>query len=994
MIFRLLSFAQQPDIVFHHTTEKEGLSYNIVNTFLKDSRGMLWIGTYNGLNKYDGAHFFKYHSGYGKNTLPNNTVHDLAEDKGGNIWGATENGVFCLNPITGNFRNYALPTKLGMTAVFNIFVDKEGVVWAANYFNLTFLNADADSFQQVPAKGSYPNLWIRKNGMAESLDGKSIYLATKQGLVYYDKVSKQFVFINEMSKNNLTVNVVGASALCKTFYGHYWYADNDAKTIIGFDPNTRQEKYSITTKEITKSFEAATLFEDHNHMLWVSTWGNELYMIDYLHENKVTRIRHNKNDVSSVAGDFFWDAMQEADGTLWLGTVGGISKCNPSRSFYKVHRLPEAINTIQKPAISFLTENPLDKTWWLSTAKQVLVNYNPSTSKTITYDVKKFFPDKNKKSPAGVNRMIFLKDSILVFSRDGAWIKKTGAGNFTPLILRAPYSNWRLTDVAFYGESILYCISIDKLLRWDLQTGNLDSLAFSKPFMVEDNRLFLGKPNADSKGKVWMLNGSNWLTYTEGDSLKPIRMNYQDSTEADDGYFTSMIMDQKGDLWMAKKGDGLIYYSPSKNISKQFKQVDGLVMDHIMAVDKDGEGKIWSACYNQFSVYNPLLNSFYNFTLPLSTNNYGYVNYIAALHNGNIIANVGGDVVEFFTGKLKPLQIKDRPLIGMLSINEGDSNYYSGNTLHLSPIENSLRIKFGMLTDNLATPYNMLYILDGADKKWSISTENFEANYNSLLPGTYSFRVKALAKDRSWQTGETVLKIHIANPFYTTWWFFLLMASLLVSGFVFFYRFKIDKQRQIFTLETKAESLEKEKTMIQYESLKQQLNPHFLFNSLTSLRSLIKTDSKTAAWFLDGLSKVYRYVLRSADQQLVLVKEEIAFVTTFAELQKVRFGEGFQVNIHISDNASEKQIAPVVLQNLFENAIKHNTTAADSPLVIDIFDGDDYLHVRNNLQRYRIVETSNKQGLQSLLKLYSFYTEKLVLIEEDELYFTVSVPLL
>ena len=220
------------------------------------------------------------------------------------------------------------------------------------------------------------------------------------------------------------------------------------------------------------------------------------------------------------------------------------------------------------------------------------------------------------------------------------------------------------------------------------------------------------------------------------------------------------------------------------------------------------------------------------------------------------------------------------------------------------------------------------------------------------------------------------------------------VAGLLVVGFVYFYRFKIAKQRQIFTLETKAESLEKEKTMIQYESLKQQLNPHFLFNSLTSLRSLIKTDSKTAAWFLDGLSKVYRYVLRSADQELVRVSEEVAFVTTFAELQKVRFGEGFQVNFSIADAAAEKQIAPVVLQNLLENAIKHNTTSIDSPLVIDIFDAEDYLHVRNNLQRYRIVETSNQQGLQSLRKLYGLYTEKAVLVSETEQCFTVSIPLL
>jgi LytS/YehU family sensor histidine kinase len=160
------------------------------------------------------------------------------------------------------------------------------------------------------------------------------------------------------------------------------------------------------------------------------------------------------------------------------------------------------------------------------------------------------------------------------------------------------------------------------------------------------------------------------------------------------------------------------------------------------------------------------------------------------------------------------------------------------------------------------------------------------------------------------------------------------------------------------------------------------------------LRSLIKTDSKTAAWFLDGMSKVYRYVLKSADQELVLLKDEVAFVQTFTELQKIRFGEGLQVLITITPEAGQRHIAPVVLQNLVENAIKHNTTSIESPLVIEIFTDDSRLYVRNNLQRYRVVETSNKQGLLSLKNLYSFYTDLPINIEESAQHFTISIPLL
>lgn len=992
LICTLGAVAQQPDITFHHITQKDGLSYNIINSFLKDSRGMLWIGTYNGLNKYDGAHFYTYQSGHEKNTLPSNTVHDLAEDRKGNIWGATDNGVFCLNANTGRFRNYLIPNKLGWTGVHNIVCDNDGVIWVTNFFNLSFFNAATDSFQLAPAKEKYNEHWMVKNGMAVSPDGKCIWLATRKGLQCYDKKSALFISADNNNDSSLfKKNSTGA--LCKTSYGHYWYVDNKTKTIVAFDPETKKVKYNINAKELENMGTAATLFEDNNHMLWLSTWNYEVFMIDYLHGITITRIRHNKNDLSSVAGEFFWDAMQDADGTLWLGTVGGISKSNPSRSFYKVHHLPAEVNTKENPAIGFIAENPFDKTWWIGTAKQALVHYDPATSKTVTYQLGKFVPDKNKKTPPGVYRLIFLKDSVLLFSHNGAWIK-TGTGNFTPLSLAAPFNNWLLRDAVLYKQQILYCTSVDKLLRWDLKTGKLDSLVFAKPFITEGNDLYLGVPCADSNGKLWMLNGSNWLTYTDGSKLKPVKMNYQDSTEADDGYFTCMTMGRNGDLWMSKKGDGLIYYNPEKNISKQFKQEDGLVMDHIMSVVEDGEGRVWSAAYNQFSVYNPLLRSFYNFTLPLSADNYAYANFMAPLHNGNIIANIAGDVVEFFTGKLQPPQVKDKPLISILTVNSVDTNFYAGDQLQLSPGENSLRIKFGMLTDNVFTPYDMLYILDGAEKEWSVSSANFEANYNSLPPGNYIFKVKALAKDKSWQTKETTLRIRIQTPFYKAWWFVISLAVFFLASVFTFYRYRIKQNEKLLQLESKAQLLEKEKTMVLYESLKQQLNPHFLFNSLTSLSGLIEADQKMAGNFLEQMSKIYRYILKSSETETVSLKEELQFVQLYVSLQTTRFEKGLQVNIDVPQEYQHYKIAPVTLQNMIENAIKHNVIDEDAPLVIDIFIEDDYVVVKNNLQKKNKVETSNKQGLESLKKLYRYLSPLPVLVNESALYYEIRIPMI
>lgn len=953
---------------------------------------MLWIGTYNGLNRYDGAHFYTYHNGTASNTLPNNTVHKLVEDKNGNIWGGTDYGVFCLDVRTGEFKNYRLPGIRKDLAIYNICTDKSGLVWAAGNNNLYFFNIATDGFTVARLQDSAAIYGIRKNGLAESPDGKGFWLATHHGMLYFDKANKDFT----ASKNNgdsILFNTHSSSALCKTAFGHYWYVDNQTKTIIGFDPLNKTIKYTISLSEVSGIGYGSTLFEDSNHILWLSTWNYEIFMIDYRHGNVIKRMRHQKNDVTSMAGDFFWDAMEESDGTLWFGTVAGISRCSPSRSFYKVHHLPAAVHTQENPSIGLISENPLDKTWWFITSKNILVHYNPLSGTSEQFSIYDFVADKNNRTPEYNYRILFYKDSILLFSQNGAWVKK-GTSNFKPLLLQSTYANWVLRDAVLYDNHILYATTWRKLLRWDLQTGTMDSMVITEPILIEKKEPGLYRPVVNNKGNVWMTNGFDWLTCTDKNGLKLLKINYQPEEEEDDGYFTDIKMASNGVLWFAKKGDGIIYYNPATNKSKQLKQQDGLVMDHVMAVAEDSSGKIWAGAYNQFSVYNPLLNSFYNFTLPLSVNNYAYINLMATLGNGNIIASIGADVVEFFPGRLKAPQVKDKPLISMLYLNGDDTSLYYNSSLHLLPNENSLRIKFGMLTDNVAMPYDMLYIMEGAEKSWTVSSANFEANYNSLPSGDYTFKVKALAKDKSWQTKETVLQIHIATPFYKSWWFIVLVIMTVATALYSLYRFRLQKQKEVIELQSKAQLLEKEKTIVMYESLKQQLNPHFLFNSLTSLSGLIQTDQKLAVGFLEQMSKLYRYILKSSENETVPLKDEINFAKLFISLQKTRFSKGLEVNINIDEEYLHYKIAPVTLQNMVENAIKHNIIDADSPLVVDMFVEHEYVVVKNNLQKKNMVETSNKQGLESLKSLYRYLSDRPILIEEDEKSFAIKIPLI
>lgn len=192
----------------------------------------------------------------------------------------------------------------------------------------------------------------------------------------------------------------------------------------------------------------------------------------------------------------------------------------------------------------------------------------------------------------------------------------------------------------------------------------------------------------------------------------------------------------------------------------------------------------------------------------------------------------------------------------------------------------------------------------------------------------------------------------------------------------------------------KAERLEKEKSQVQFDNLKNQLNPHFLFNALTSLNSLIFEDQKLASEFLQQLAKVYRYLLQNKDKNFVTLKTELDFIQHYVSLLETRFHGALKINFNITEAAKERAIVPVTIQMLIENGLKHNIADHARQLIIDIFSVGDYLVVSNNLQKRKVVETSNKQGLENLKSLYRFLTDKPILIEQTTDRFYVKVPLI
>ncbi len=195
-------------------------------------------------------------------------------------------------------------------------------------------------------------------------------------------------------------------------------------------------------------------------------------------------------------------------------------------------------------------------------------------------------------------------------------------------------------------------------------------------------------------------------------------------------------------------------------------------------------------------------------------------------------------------------------------------------------------------------------------------------------------------------------------------------------------------------LQVMAAELEKEKFNLQYHHLRNQVNPHYLFNTLTSLDGLIQSNPALASEFVRHMSKVYRYTLQHKENEVVSLAEEMEFISHYKRLLAIRYDKGLSIEEQLSETAKEKGIVMVTMQLLIDNAIKHNSIQSLQPLRIIVRVENDYLVVQNNIQLRKQIETSNKQGLQQLRQLYQYLSEKPIVIDQNEEKFTIKIPLL
>lgn len=224
---------------------------------------------------------------------------------------------------------------------------------------------------------------------------------------------------------------------------------------------------------------------------------------------------------------------------------------------------------------------------------------------------------------------------------------------------------------------------------------------------------------------------------------------------------------------------------------------------------------------------------------------------------------------------------------------------------------------------------------------------------------------------------------------------FYFLRGLFHNAVILVIYFAMQTQRRKQQIEVENAGLKEENVLAQLDLLRQQVNPHFLFNALNTLKSMVKEADPLASNFVVHLSGVYRYLLQNTMKQQAPVAEELEMLQSYAFLLKTRFSGNFDLHIDLPEHALQSSLPPLTFQLLLENAVKHNVVSTDRPLRIEIFCPDEHhIVVRNNLQLKKSVEGSNGAGLENINRRYLLLTAKGVEVSQEGGYFSVTLPLI
>jgi hypothetical protein len=518
-------------------------------------------------------------------------------------------------------------------------------------------------------------------------------------------------------------------------------------------------------------------------------------------------------------------------------------------------------------------------------------------------------------------------------------------------------------------------------------------------------------------GASHLLRSESWFTT----SLKS--ESFHKGHGLGNNFIYHILQDNSGNIWFGTDGNGLAKYDQSGFTF--YDEKDGLDDDVIYVMDEDEDGNIWvstpgsgvyrfdGTTFEHFGkdkgiIGNDLfsLSCHKNFVFILTESGLDIIDRTTNIVTGlneelgirklhaelNCVYKID-DLIYFPTSEgiikidvkllsgfdLVPHTVFDRTTVNLKPVDDASE-------LILSPDQNQLVFEYTGHWYLAPGKVHYNIKLSGYDPDWK-STYDRRASYASLPPGDYSFELTSFLNQLPQGSSSLRTTFKILQPVYSRWWFILLVA---IAVGLFFYWFVKSRENRLKL----AEARKKEKLEFEFQTLKNQINPHFLFNSFSTLISMIEEKPEQAVEYTDKLSDFFRDILEVKDKELVLLAEELEMIRNYYFIQHKRFGDNFKLTIKLDADIQKTKIPPLTLQLLTENAIKHNVISKNKPLIVEIKNDKNLILVTNNFQPKKNVETSTGLGLKNIKERYRIISGMEIRIEKTANIFTVFLPII
>jgi signal transduction histidine kinase/ligand-binding sensor domain-containing protein/CheY-like chemotaxis protein len=859
-------FGQEINLRFQHITSDQGLSQNTVDCILKDSRGFMWFGTWNGLNCYDGYGFTIFKTENHTQSLSNNFVYSICEDHQANIWIATKSGLNKLITSTNQFVRFFHNSRDNNTVSSDkiniVYCDHEGAIWvgtADNGLDRIEFNSDNNQKFKITHFRNDPNqsntlAGNEVNAITEDHDG-NIWIGTNTGLSKLNRKTGQFkVFRNNPANiNSITYNTV--LAIYEDKSGFIWVG-----TMFGLnklDPNTGNWTRFVNNPDNPKSlshFTVNAIAEDIEGNLLVGTLGG----LNRFNPSNNTFYRFpvNRNDDYCLNNEFINSIYADKQGNVWVGTdKGGINKFNTyQKEFgYFVQNSADR-NSLSNNTINSVFEE--SHVLWIGTAGGGLNQYDRTANSFKHF---KYIPH---------NQNSINSNFITSFCRDnkqnlwvGTWgggldklITTDGTGTFKHFITTSD-----ATSICNVFVSSLWCDEKGFLL-----VGTFRGLDLFYP----DKQIFkhlANHPNwknkltevgcilKDKAGYYWIgtrlglykIHASKLEGEPQDNDFSAFTHIEDNSNSLPGNYVISLCQDNHGNIWVGTYGNGiskLRITTENKVEFVNYTQKDGLCNNVVYAILEDKQGMLWLSTDNGLSRFDPEKKHFKNYyvTDGLQSNQFYWSAAYKSKEGKMYFGGIQG-LNFFYPDNLKDNDYLPKTRITDLKIFNTSVNIGQWNNkrvilnklisetseIRLTYKENVFSLEFSALDYFLSEKIQYQYKMVDVDQDWvTVPSSRRFVTYTNLKGGVYTFLIKASNSDGIWNNEPTRLKIIISPPFWATLWFEALMFILLViSVFVYLkYRTKrLEVQKRVLEILVKERTAkieeQKEELQVQAEHL-------------------------------------------------------------------------------------------------------------------------------------------------------------------------------